>query len=158
MTKKQSRILYVQSKINLTIYIQSCILYVQSDCELTIWNLDTLIKFFFLLSTPVIFLTTSMFSFYLQADNLDFWHINQALFFSSPVNDRCFNDSKTFEPRPLVLHCFVSPSQLLRGFSSSRQSMYRNVNKWFLYYFSFSASCLLQLIWGWLVAIICQVQ
>ena len=35
------------------------------------------------------------------------------------------------------------------------QSMYHNVNKWFLYY------CLLQLIWGWLVAIICynlQVQ
>ena len=26
-----------------------------SDCKQTIWNLDTLIKFFFLLSTPVIF-------------------------------------------------------------------------------------------------------
>ena len=38
---------------------------------------------FFLLSTPVIFLTTSVFSFCLWADNLEFWHINQVLFFSS---------------------------------------------------------------------------
>ena len=106
-------------------------------CELIIWNFHTWIKFFF---------------------------------FSS-ANDRCFDDLKTFEPRPLVLHCFVLPSRLLREFSSffssSRQSMYlievifflqsmyHNVNKWFLYY------CLLQLIWGWIVAIICynlQVQ
>ena len=94
----------------------------------------------------------------LRADNLEFQHINQVLFFLFSSQWSLFQWSKTFKPRPLVLHRFVSPSWLLRGFSSCRQSMYHNVNKWFLYYCSFSASCLLQLIWGWLMAIICQVQ
>ena len=85
-----------------------------------------------------------MFSFCLQADNLEFSHINQLLFslVVVSVRDYCSDDSESLivqgnddgvgengnsvgKPLQSTFHRFVSSSrrQLLRGFSSFTQSM-----------------------------------
>ena len=77
-----------------------------SVCEWTIWNLDTLIKFFFLLFTPV-------------TD-----HCSNDLERGSLVVEENDDDGtgvgKVFEVRPSAFHHFVL-MPLLRGFSSLRR-------------------------------------
>ena len=81
-----------------------------SVCKRTIWNLDTLIKFFFLLFTPV-------------TDHCSNDSERGSLVVEENDDD---GDStgvgKVFEVRPSAFHRFVS-MPLLRGFSSLRQSM-----------------------------------
>ena len=83
---------------------------------------------------------TSVFSFCLRADNLEFGHINQVLFsLVTPVANHCCDDlergslmveesddddadSAGVRKRPPAFHHFVS-QQLFRGFSSLGKSM-----------------------------------
>ena len=77
-----------------------------SVCEWTIWNLDTLIKFFFLLSTPV-------------TDHCSDDSERGSLVVEENDDDI---DSAGVRKRSSAFHHFVS-QRLLSGFSSLGQSM-----------------------------------
>ena len=77
-----------------------------SVCEQTIWNLDTLIKFFFPLSTPV-------------TDHSSDDSERGSLVVEENDDDA---DSTGVGKRLSAFHCFVS-QRLLRGFSSLGPSM-----------------------------------
>ena len=100
----------------------------RSVCERTIWNFHTLIKFFF--------------------------------FSSTPANNRCFDDSKKIWTETISIALFCVTIAIIEGiifFLFFFQTKY--VPYWSDFLLpKYVLQCLLQLIGGWLVAIICQVQ